>query len=94
MKITLKNNDEKLKNTYAEAKDDIASLLGWFECELSKEPEKLNWGHVGSWNHVRTSLIETLSFISGISEDMIKDSLAESRIDNKEIERKNHENQN
>ena len=81
MEITLKNNDEKLKNAYAEAKADIGNLLGWFECELGKEPEKLNWGHVGSWTHVRAELLQTLSFISGISENMIKDSLAESRLD-------------
>ena len=81
MKITLNDNDTKLKIAHAEAKADIANLLGWFECEMDKQPEKLNWGHVGSLNHVRTNLIETLSFISGISEDMITDSLAESRID-------------
>jgi len=80
MKITL-NNNEKLKTAYTEAKADIAKLLGWFECELQKEPANLNWGHVGSWNYVRAQLIETLSFISGISEEMIKDSLAEARID-------------
>ena len=82
MKITLNNNDEKLKNAYHEAKTDIANLLGWFECEMQKTPEKLNWGHVGSLNHIRENLIETLSFISGIETDQIKDSLAESRIDN------------
>ena len=82
MEITLNNNDEKLKNAYHEAKTDIANLLGWFECEMQKEPAKLNWGHVGSWNHVRAELLETLSFISGIEQDMIKDGLAEARIDN------------
>jgi hypothetical protein len=80
MKITLKNNDEKLKKAYAESSADIGNLLGWFE--LEKNPTSLNWGHLGSLEHVRGNLIETLSFISGIEIDMIKDSLAESRIDN------------
>ena len=84
MKVELNNNDEKMKYAYNEAKTDIANLLGWFECELQKQPADLNWGHVGSWNHVRAELIETLSFISGIEQDMIKDGLAESRIDNEE----------
>jgi hypothetical protein len=81
MKIKLKNNDEKMKNAYHEAKADIASLLGWFECELQKQPGNLNWGHVGSLTEVRHELLQTLSFISGISEDQINDSLAEARID-------------
>ena len=81
MKITLNDNEKKMKTAYTEAKTDIASLLGWFDCELSKEPEKLNWGHVGSLTQARTELLQTLSFISGISEAMIKDSLAEARID-------------
>jgi hypothetical protein len=81
MDITLNNNDEKMKNAYTEAKSDIANLLGWFECELQKEPAKLNWGQVGTLDEVRTELLQTLSFISGMSEDMIKDSLAEARID-------------
>ena len=82
MKITLNSNDAKLKKAYAETKADIGNLLGWFECELEKNPTSLNWGHLGSLEHVRGNLIETLSFISGIEIDMIKDSLAESRIDN------------
>ena len=77
MKITLKNNDAKLKKAHESAKADIANLLGWFECELDKEPADLNWGHVGSLSKIRTDLIETLSFMSSIKEDIIKDGLAE-----------------
>lgn len=84
MKITLNNNDAKLKKAYRDTKADIGNLFGWFECELEKYPTSLNWGHVGSLEHVRANLIETLSFISDISEEMITDSLAESRIDNKQ----------
>ena len=79
MKITLKNNDEKLKKAYDETKADIANLLGWFECEMDKQPANLNWGHVGSLEKVRGDLTETLSFISGIETNMIKDGLAEAQ---------------
>ena len=79
MKITIKNNDAKLKTAHESAKADIANLLGWFECELDKEPADLNWGHVGSLSHIRKNLVETLSFMSGIEENMIKDGLAEAR---------------
>ena len=67
-----------LTKAYDSVKTDIGNLLGWFECELDKEPADLNWGHVGSLSHVRTNLIETLSFMSGIEQDQIKDGLAES----------------
>jgi hypothetical protein len=81
MKITLNNNDEKLRTAYTEAKADIANLLGWFECELQKQPANLNWAHVGTLNKTRCDLLETLSFLSGFSEAMINDGLAEARID-------------
>jgi hypothetical protein len=82
MAITLNNNTEKMKTAYTEAKADIASLLGWLECEMQKEPAKLNWGQVGSLTQVRTELLQTLSFISGIPEAQINDSLTEARLDN------------
>jgi len=80
MKIELDNNDKKLKTAYHEAKTDIASLLGWFECELQKEPAKLNWGHVGSLNHIRENLIETLAFMSGFDAKEIENTLEESKL--------------
>ena len=80
MKITLNNNEEKMKKAHAEAKADIANLLGWFDCELSKEPEKLNWGHIGTLNKVKCDLLETLSFLSGFSEEEIKNTLEESKL--------------
>jgi hypothetical protein len=67
-----------LTKAYDSVKTDIANLLGWFECELDKQPANLNWSHVGSLSKIRTDLVETLSFISGIETDMIKDGLAES----------------
>jgi len=72
---------QDVKTAYETAKADIANLLGFFECELSKEPEKLNWGQVGSLNKIKCDLIETLSFMSGFTEDEIKNTLEETRID-------------
>jgi hypothetical protein len=79
---------KELKKAYESVKTDVANLLGWFECELQKQPANLNWAHVGSLSHVRTNLIETLSFISGIEQDMIKDGLAEAWAD-AEIKKEN-----
>ena len=66
-----------LTKAYDSVKTDIANLLGWFECELDKQPTDLNWSRVGSLSKIRTDLVETLSFMSGIEQDMIKDGLAE-----------------
>ena len=71
----------ELKKAYDSVKADISNLLGWFECELDKQPADLNWAHVGSLSKIRTDLVETLSFISGIEQDQIKDGLAESWAD-------------
>ncbi|HOM77231.1 MAG TPA: hypothetical protein PLE88_12010 [Anaerohalosphaeraceae bacterium] len=80
MEIELNNNDEKMKNAYNEAKTDIVNLLGWFECEMQKQPAKLNWGHVGSLNHIRENLIETLAFMSGFDAKEIKNTLEETKL--------------
>ena len=77
-----------VKTAHESVKADIANLLGWFECELDKRPANLNWGHIGSLSKIRTDLVETLSFISGIEIDMITDSLAEARAE-VEIEKEN-----
>ena len=74
-----------VKTAHESAKADIANLLGWFECELDKQPADLNWGHVGSLNHIRKNLVETLSFMSGIEENIITDGLAEAETE-KEIQ--------
>ena len=64
-----------LKTEYQAAKSDIANLLGFFECELGKEPNELHWGHLGNLKRVRESLVETLSFMSGISIAEIEETL-------------------
>ena len=72
--------NETVKTAYDNAKNDIANLLGFFECELSKEPDTMNWGHVGSLNKIRRDLIETLSFMSGFDEKEIENTLEETRL--------------
>lgn len=64
---------EDAKQAYDAAKKDIANLVGWFECELAKEPKDLNWSRVGSLNRVRQDLLETLSFLSGFEIEAIKE---------------------
>ena len=70
-----------VKTAYKTAKNDIANLLGFFECELSKERKVIQWGWVGTLNHVRQNLIETLAFMSGFSEEEVKNTLEEMRMD-------------
>ncbi|MBL7215219.1 MAG: hypothetical protein ISS71_06030 [Phycisphaerae bacterium] len=72
--------NQDVKTAYENAKSDIANLLGWFECELQKEPEIIQWPRVGTLNHVRQNLIETLSFLSGFETREIENSLEESRM--------------
>ena len=48
---------QDVKTAYETAKADIANLLGFFECELSKEFDPINWGHVGTLNKVKTGRI-------------------------------------
>ena len=67
------------KTAYDNAKNDIANLLGYFECELQKEPDKLNWGHVGTLETTRNWLIDSLSILSGFSEAEIKNTLEEAK---------------
>ena len=69
-----------VKTAYQTAKNDIANLIGWFECESQKEPETIQWLRVGTLNHVRQNLIETLSFLSGFETREIENSLEETKM--------------
>ena len=71
---------QDVKTAYETTKKDIANLLGWFECELSKEPANINWAQVGTLNHVKENLLETLSFLSGFETSAITETLEESRM--------------
>lgn len=69
-----------VKTEYENAKNDIANLLGFFECELGKQPKELHWGHVGNLKRIRENLLETLSFMSGIEIAEIENTLQETRL--------------
>jgi hypothetical protein len=71
---------EDVKTEYQTVQSDIANLLGFFECQLGKQPKDLHWGHVGNLRHVRDALIEILSFISGFEIDEIENTLLETRL--------------
>lgn len=72
--------NKDVKTEYKNAKNDIANLLGWFECELEKEPASIDWAHVGTLNKVRHDLLETLSFLSGFEKKEIENTLEETRL--------------
>ena len=84
--------NQEAKAAYDRAKSDIANLLGWFECELSKKsvfesgqaktPVEVNWAHVGTLNKTRSDLISALAFLSGFSESQINETLEETRVEN------------
>ena len=59
----------------------LINLLGWFDCELAKDPPAPTWSRAGSLESTRDWLIDALSVLSGHSPEAIADSLAESRID-------------
>ncbi|MCE5185094.1 MAG: hypothetical protein LLF76_03095 [Planctomycetaceae bacterium] len=74
-------SNQDAKTAYAAARKDIANLLGFFECEMGKDRQDVNWAHVGDMNRVRQGLIETLSVLSGFETSAIKETLEETRID-------------
>ena len=64
---------------YESAQEDITNLLVFFEMSLKPQPQNIHWGHVGSLQHVRESLIEALGFISGQGTEVIKKELNDGR---------------
>jgi len=75
-------NAQEINDRYNTVKTDIANLLGFFECELSKDKPVLDWSSIGTLQKVRGDLVSTLAFISGFSEDQINETLEDARIDN------------
>ena len=57
---------------YDRAQEDIANLLGLLTAQLEPRRGEIQWVHVGSLQHVRETLIETLAFLSGYSTDEIE----------------------
>ena len=71
-------NKQRMMDAIKRARADIASLADWIECELDKDrDDEVTWASVGSLEHVRENLIETLAFFSGFEQSEIKRSLDE-----------------
>jgi len=76
--VTTQKNKQPVIDALMRARADVASLTDWLECELQKQTdEDVTWATVGTLEHVRENLIETLAFFSGIDESEIKRSLDE-----------------
>ncbi|HPD48668.1 MAG: hypothetical protein ACOYIG_04950 [Acetivibrionales bacterium] len=67
------------KREYEITRNDIANLMGFFECELDKEPKNILWGDVGDLKYVRHQLIEALAFMARLRTADVKRSLEELR---------------
>ncbi len=71
-------NTQRMIDAIKRARADIASLADWIECELDKQnDDEVTWATVGSLEHVRENLIETLAFFSGVEQSEIQRSLDE-----------------
>ena len=71
-------NTQRMLDALKRARADVASLADWIECELDKEAEdEATWASVGTLEHVRENLIETLAFFSGVEQSEIQRSLDE-----------------
>jgi len=71
-------NTKRMMDAIKRARADIASLADWIECELDKDSDdEVTWASVGSLEHVRENLIETLAFFSGVEQSEIQRSLDE-----------------
>ena len=74
--MTTQKTNPSIADAIQRARADIASLADWLELELDKQRDAApTWGDVGSLEHVRENLIETLAFFSGVEEAQIKRSL-------------------
>jgi len=72
-------NKQRMMDAFKRAQADIASLADWIECELEKfeDDDEISWASVGSLEHVREQLLETLAFFSGVEQAEIQRSLDE-----------------
>jgi len=72
-------NKQRMMDAFKRAQADIASLADWIECELEKSEgdDEVSWASVGSLEHVREQLLETLAFFSGVDQAEIQRSLDE-----------------
>ena len=72
-------NKQRMMDAFKRAQADIASLADWIECELEKfeDDDEVTWASIGSLEHVREQLLETLAFFSGVDQAEIQRSLDE-----------------
>ncbi|MDO8301924.1 MAG: hypothetical protein Q7T18_01655, partial [Sedimentisphaerales bacterium] len=63
---------------YQTARNDIANLMGWMECELTKDTDR-GWGQIGNLQKVRSDLIDTLAFLSNSEPEQIKEAMEDAR---------------
>jgi len=82
--MTKKTNQPRQTATdaYAAARNDIARLLDVLDMELAKHAERAkadakNWGLAGDLQKVRSDLIDTTAFISGMERDAVDGFLAD-----------------
>jgi len=76
--MTTRNNIRRMMGAFRRAQADIASLADWIECELERDAaDEVTWVSVGSLEHVRERLIDTLASFSGVERGEIKRSLDE-----------------
>lgn len=66
-----------VKESYQDTKNDVSKVLDFLTMEVSKTPDKLNWGHVADLIKIRRDLIEVLSYISPFSIQQIEETLLE-----------------
>lgn len=79
--MTKTQNNQAAMTAFKRARADIASLADWFDCEMQKYDEaEITWATVGSLEHVRENLTETLAFLSGINTTEIQRNLDELRM--------------
>ena len=70
--------DETAEKAYTRMQAEIASLLDWLECELTKDAdEEITWSSFTGLAKVKQDLKETLEFISNVPTDQIERSLDE-----------------
>ncbi len=71
-------NAKRMMDAFKRARADIASLADWIECELDKQDgQQITWASVGTLEHARENLIETLASFSGVEQSEIQRSLDE-----------------
>ncbi len=74
--------DRTAAQTYAAHRSDIARLLDVLDMELTKHQEAASaspadWGRPGDLARVRSDLIDTVAFISGMDRAMVEGFLAD-----------------